>query len=288
MTAVTGPTGVTGAGVPADPFVPAPWRVVARREEAVDVVTLWIDRPSSWTFRSGQFNMLTVFGVGEVAISISAAPHEEGPIRHTIRDVGAVSHALCESGPGALVGVRGPFGSDWGADAVGPDEDVVVVAGGIGLAPLRGAIAQLASRRREGQGRLFVAVGARLPDQVIFADELDAWRATGAAVGVTVDPAPAGFSGRVGLVTTLLPEMGFDPTRTRALVCGPEVMMRFAGRELAGRGVDPRRIAVSLERNMQCGVGLCGHCQLGPVLLCRDGPVLPYAQATALLREHER
>ncbi len=273
----------------AAPFVPAAARVLERRQEAPDVVTLWLEPPAGgWTWRPGQFHMLTAFGVGEVAISISDLPGDGRAIRHTVRDVGAVTHALCASRPGTLVGVRGPYGTDWGLDAIPPAADVVVVAGGIGLAPLRGAVAALAAAQPSRPGRLFVAIGARLPDQVAFADEHDAWAALGATVRVTVDAAPAGYDGRVGLVTALLPELGFDPAGATALVCGPEVMMRFVGRQLVELGLHPDRIAVSLERNMQCGAGLCGHCQLGPLLLCRDGPVVAYPTAMALLREPER
>lgn len=283
--------GTTAAGAlgGAAPFVPTVTRVLERRQEAADVVTLWLEPPTpGWTWRPGQFHMLTAFGVGEVAISISDAPSGGTAIRHTVRDVGAVSHALCASRPGSLVGLRGPYGTDWGLDAIAPDADVVVVAGGIGLAPLRGAIELLAAAQPDRPGRLFVAIGARLPDQVVFADEHVTWARRGATVRLTVDAAPAGYGGRVGLVTALLPDLGFDPAGAVALVCGPEVMMRFAGRQLVELGLDPGRIAVSLERNMQCGAGLCGHCQLGPLLLCRDGPVVPYPAAMALLREAER
>ena len=280
------PNPVTGAP---GPLVPSPCRVVGRRTETDDVVTLLLEPPpdASLTWRPGQFNMLTAFGVGEVAISVSGVPGEQGPLRHTVRDVGAVSHALCSAPVGSVVGVRGAYGTDWGVDDVG-DADVVVVAGGIGLAPLRGAVWTVAGRIGAGGGRLFVAVGARLPDQVVFGDDLIAWREAGAEVALTVDAAAPGWVGPVGLVTTLLPKMAFDPARTVAMVCGPEVMMRFVARELLDRGVDPGRIRVSLERNMQCGVGLCGHCQLGPLLVCRDGPVLPYRRVAKLMTERER
>jgi len=272
------------------PMTPVPHRVVGRREETKDVMTLSVaplaDRPM--VFRPGQFNMLTAFGVGEVAISVSSAPGEAGPLRHCLRDVGPVTHALCRARVGDLIGVRGPFGTDWGIgdlDRSGGG-DIVVVAGGIGLAPLRGAVEQLV---REGTGRIFLIIGAREPAQVIFADDLRAWAEAGAEVAVTVDVAPAGWGGHVGVVTSLLGGSRFDPARTDAMVCGPEIMMRLTARALIDRGVDPTRIRVSLERNMQCGVGWCGHCQLGPLLLCRDGPILPYAGAVAhLLTERER
>jgi len=268
------------------------------------VVTLLIEPldGSGLHFRAGQFNMLTAFGVGEVAISVSSAPGAPGPLEHTIRDVGAVTHALCGAASGTIVGVRGPFGTDWGAEELA-GEDVVVVAGGIGLAPLRGAVRHmvetaLAGRGGQGQGdraaeprrgRLIVLVGARRPDQIVFGDDLERWRDAGAEVQVTVDLAGPRWAGPVGVVTTLLTSQRLDPERTTALICGPEIMMRFTARALLDKGIRPDRIRISLERNMQCGVALCGHCQLGPLLLCRDGPVVTYAGVVPqLLSERER
>ena len=271
------------------PLTPAPYRVTALRRLTEDVVTLALEPVggSVLDFRPGQFNMLTVFGVGEVAVSISSDPAAGGALEHTVRDVGAVTHALCRAPTGSIVGVRGAFGRDWGVTALA-GQDVVVVAGGIGLAPLRGAVFALARATAGGGGRLAVLVGARRPSQVIFGDDLRAWRDAGATVAVSVDVAEPGWAGQVGLVTSLTPEIPFDLAGASALVCGPEVMMRFTARALVDRGMDPGRIAVSLERNMQCGVGLCGHCQLGPLLLCRDGPVVPYGGAVAaLLLERE-
>jgi anaerobic sulfite reductase subunit B len=291
-------------------LTPVPYRVISRRRETDDVTTLCLAPVGgvAMVFRPGQFNMLTAFGVGEAAISISSAPTATGPLEHTVRDVGTVTHSLCAAGVGDLVGVRGPFGTDWGLtqddDLVDtmPDVgqtsgthprhrgDIVVVAGGIGLAPLRGAVYELlATRRHHDGGRVFVCVGARDPAQVVFHHDLEEWRRAGASVSVTVDVSAPGWSGHVGLVTSVLGEADFDPAGTTALVCGPEIMMRFTARALTDRGVDPGRIRVSLERNMQCGVAWCGHCQLGPFLLCRDGPVLPYAGiVTHLLTERER
>lgn len=277
------------------PLTPSLWRVVGRRRETSDVVTLALtpDGDPAPPFRHGQFHMLTAFGVGEAAISISSAPGADAPVQHSVRDVGPVTHALCEAPVGAVVGVRGPFGRGWGIEDDTPGEggptDFVVVAGGIGLAPLRGAVQDLVDRRQREEVGLYVLVGARSPDQVVFADDLESWRRAGAYVDVSVDVASAGWTGTVGVVTALLPAAPFDPARTVALVCGPEVMMRFVARALVDRGVDPGRIRVSLERSMQCGCGLCGHCQLGPLLLCRDGPVVPYGGVAArLLQERQR
>jgi NAD(P)H-flavin reductase len=261
------------------------------------------DRPTA--ARPGQFNMLSALGIGEAAISVSSSSRTDGSLGHTVRDVGPVSHALRHSRIGDLVGVRGPFGTDWGVGGPGragdpaagpavPDSrdtagDTIVVAGGIGLAPLRSAVYELLARRGDEGGRVYVIVGARDPSQIIFREDLDTWARTGAQVAVTVDVSSPEWTGHVGLVTSLLSDAGFDPAGATALVCGPEVMMRVTARALVQAGVDPARIRVSLERNMQCGVGWCGHCQLGPFLLCRDGPILAYAGVVAhLLTERER
>jgi len=274
------------------PLMPAPYRVVRTRRQTDDVTTLSLEPldGSPLRFGPGQFNMLTAFGVGEAAISMSSAPDAPGPIEHTVRDVGAVTHALCSTPTGGVIGVRGPFGNDWGTDAMG-GADVVVVAGGIGLAPLRGAVDRLvgALGTPGGPACVFLLVGARSPEQIVFGDDLARWSRAGAEVQVTVDTAMSGWAGRVGVVTTLLPAATFDPGRTRAILCGPEVMMRFTIRGLVDRGVEPAHIKVSLERNMQCGVGLCGHCQLGPYLLCRDGPIFDYGGSLErLLVQRER
>lgn len=287
---------LTGASSQPGPLTPRVHRVVRRILETDDVVTLLLEplNGERLDFRSGQFNMLSAFGVGEVAVSVSGVPGEASPLRHTVRDVGAVSHALWRCDVGDLVGVRGPFGSDWQVakdplrDAL-DDRDTVVVAGGIGLAPLRGAIFELLEAHRAGGGRVFVLVGARDPSQIVFHDDLESWSRDGVHVTTSVDRASVDWHGRVGLVTTLLGDAGFNPSHCRALLCGPEIMMRFTARALVDMGVDPLAILMSLERNMQCGLGWCGHCQLGPLLLCRDGPVVAYAGLVSqLLVERER
>jgi anaerobic sulfite reductase subunit B len=279
---------VTGSGT----MTPVPHRIVDRRVETDDVITLFLAPTSGdpMAFLPGQFNMLTAYGVGEAAVSVSGSRREPGPLRHTVRQVGPVTRSLCRAEIGDVVGVRGPFGTPWGvSDRRTSTRDTVVVAGGIGLAPLRGAIDELTHPPDAGDGRVVVIVGAREPRQIIFGDDLEAWERGGTTVEVTVDVASSGWSGHVGLVTSLLDEVDVDTGSASALVCGPEIMMRFTARALVDRGIDPRRIRVSLERNMQCGLGWCGHCQLGPFLLCRDGPVLPYAGAVAeLLTQRER
>ncbi len=273
---------------PVPPMRPVRYLVAARIQETYDTVTLLlrpVDRPIQVP-RPGQFTMLYAYGVGEVPVSVSGIGDSPGQVLvHTIRAVGAVTRALCGAAPGDMIGVRGPFGTDWqvsGADG----RDILIVAGGIGLAPLRPVLlAALAERTRFD--RVVLLVGARSPEDLVFSRELDTWRRRGADVRVTVDHGNAGWEGRVGLVTRLIKDAIADPAGTAAFVCGPEIMMRLSAQALVDAGIPARDIRVSLERNMQCGVAVCGHCQLGPLLVCRDGPVVSYAEAVPLLAIRE-
>ncbi|MER7274831.1 FAD/NAD(P)-binding protein [Dactylosporangium sp. NPDC000244] len=263
----------------------ARYRVSDRRRETGDTVTLAIepvDEPLP-VFRPGQFAMLYAFGVGEVPISVSGYG-EDGPL-HTIRAVGATSGALCRAEPGAMLGVRGPFGRGW--ELPGPaGADLVVVAGGLGLAPLR-PVVRHAMADRDRYRRVAVLIGARTPDDLLYPGEYQDWRAAGLDVYTTVDRATAEWGGHVGVVTELYGRLEHRPADTVACVCGPEIMMRFAARGLVGLGVPAGQVWLSLERNMHCGLGHCGHCQLGPLLLCRDGPVVGYDEAGPLLTVKE-
>jgi len=279
-----GPGGGDGVGL----TVPARYRVADARRETADVVTLRIEPDGEPVAPGtpGRFHMLWAPGVGEVPISLSDGPAPDGTQWHTIRAVGAVTRALCALGPGAPLGVRGPFGRGWDLDAVG-GRDVVVVAGGIGLVPLRPAIRALA--RREGPGRVALLVGARSPDDLCFADDLEAWAGGGRCeVAVTVDRAPRGWTGDVGFVSNLIDRLPWVGEGTAALCCGPEPMMKVCARMLTDRGVPATAVQVSLERNMACGLAHCGRCQLGGRLLCRDGPVVTYAAVRADLEVPQR
>jgi NAD(P)H-flavin reductase len=265
------------------PLTPATHRVVGRRDETADVVTLLLEATdgSRLRYSAGQFNMLYAYAVGEVAISISANPVDDGPIAHTVRNVGTVSRALCGLQPGDSLGLRGPFGSDWGLDTAAGG-DLVIVAGGIGLAPLRSVITQVISQR-ERFGDVEIVIGTRTPEDLAFKDEVSAWRERDdLSVHVTVDRATPGWRGTVGVVTTVLPRVHCDPAAV-ALICGPEVMMRFTALALLERGMQAANIRVSMERNMQCAVAQCGHCQLGAVFVCADGPVLTWERLEPLL-----
>jgi len=268
---------------------PQRYRVVDVKVETADVTTLAIapmdgarsdDTPSD--ARPGQFNMLWVFGVGEVPISVSGA-RPDGAVAHTIRSVGAVTDALAHLAVGEVVGVRGPFGTGWDVESAAGN-DVVIVGGGIGFAPLRPVVEHLRAHRGD-YGHVSVLIGARTPDEIVFTESLEHWRSTDASidVSITVDAAGPDWPGNVGVVTDLIARVKCDPACTVAFVCGPEPMMRFATRALHERGVPLDRIRLSAERNMECAIAHCGHCLLGDIFVCREGPVLDAARLLPLL-----
>jgi NAD(P)H-flavin reductase len=270
-------------------MLPVPYRVAATWRETHDSVSLRIEPVGAElpAFQPGQFTMLYKRGVGEIAISVSGDPSvRDGSYTQTIRDVGAVSGAICGTQPGGIVGVRGPFGTSWDLDA-GVGNDLVIVAGGIGLAPLRPVVLGALARRADF-GRVVLIAGARGPDEFLYRRQLAGWAADPRLeLYLTVDLPAQGWDGQVGFVTEPLARLSLDPARTSAFLCGPEPMLRFSADVLLGQRVSPSSVQVSLERNMQCGVGLCGHCQLGPLLVCRDGPVVDYARAQDLLATRE-
>lgn len=231
--------------------------------------------PSAYAFAPGAFNMIYLPGVGEVAISMSGDPQANDGWLHTVRVAGNVTKALASLRPGDSLGVRGPFGTPWPIEQL-RGSDVLIVAGGIGLAPARPLIYSVLGRREEF-GRVWLVVGARLPEGLLYRDEYEDWRRGGITVETTVDRATPGWPGHVGVVTTVVDRLPLrEPLDTRVVTCGPEVMMKYVAASAIARGIRPDRIWTSVERNMQCAVGLCGHCQLGPVFVCRDGPVFRY------------
>ncbi len=273
---------------PAGVMVPRAARIRRVIEETHDTFTLMLDPPAGGAipFRPGQFHMLWAPGAGESAISISGDPADRGVIVHTIREVGTVTRALRRLVRGDSLGIRGPFGRPWPIErAFGLD--VVIVVGGIGLAPLRPVLYTIVTRRKDF-GRVTLLYGCRRPEEILYRPQLETWRSDASIdVAVTVDRAVGGWPGNVGVVTSLVPRAAFDPQNAVAFVCGPEIMMRFAAMELMRRGIPASRIVVSLERNMKCGAGVCGHCQIGPTLVCRDGPVYPYDAVRGLLELRE-
>ncbi len=265
------------------PMEPVPFVVRSIRDELDDTFTIELDPPNGvFEFLPGQFTMLYVFGIGEVPISVSGDAARPANLIQTIRGVGAVTHALRQVRPGDVIGVRGPFGTAWPLDEA-DGHDIVLAAGGIGLAPLRPAIySVLANRQR--YGKVVILYGARSPSDMLFTDELLEWGGRyDVDVLITVDNADRQWRGAVGVVTKLVRRAPFDPHDAVAMVCGPEVMMRFTAQELEGRGVPQARIHLSMERNMKCGIGQCGHCQFGGRFVCRQGPVYSYEELAPLL-----
>jgi NAD(P)H-flavin reductase len=227
-------------------------------------------------FRPGQFNMLYLPGFGESAISISSDPQRHESLAHTVRVAGNVTRALARKKVGDQLAIRGPFGTAWPVDEC-RGQDVIIAAGGVGLAPLRPALYHILAHRQD-YGRVFLLYGARTPHDLLFVDEHEAWRRAGIEVEVTVDLGDADWRGHIGVVPVLFYRLRLSAARTRIMTCGPEIMMRFVIFEALARKLRPEHIYISLERNMKCALGFCGHCQLGPVFVCKDGPIFTYAQ----------
>lgn len=270
------------------PMQPLAYEVVRTRRETRDTITLDLS-PCGETIprhEPGQFNMLYVFGRGEVPISISGGSSDGKTVTHTTRAVGSVTDHICSLKKGARLGVRGPYGTHWPVvESFGAD--LIIVAGGIGLAPLRPAM-RAALEHRDKFGQVALLYGARTPDDLLFRTELESWRARfDLEVLVTVDRGDENWHGTVGVVTKLIHKATFDPEDAVVMVCGPEVMMRFTVLELLQRGVDPGNLYMSMERNMECGIGLCGHCQFGSEFVCKDGPVFRYSEIRDLLSRWE-
>lgn len=280
--------GLAAGGPALDVMRPELCRIRRLRHETHDTFTVEL-RPDGDGARApwqpGQFNMLYVFGVGEIPISISGNPSQDVLV-HTTRAVGRVTNEMSRLKAGDVIGVRGPFGTPWPLDAAG-GHDVVIVAGGIGLAPLRSALYHLLNNRGD-YGNVVLLYGTRTPQDILFRSELERWRARfDLEVHVTVDRGSPAWHGNVGVVTTLIHKAPFTPRNAVAMICGPEVMIRFTAMELQRRGVPTDRIHVSMERNMKCAVGFCGHCQFGPHFVCRDGPVFAYDRIEELVNRWE-
>jgi NAD(P)H-flavin reductase len=257
------------------------WAEITKvEEEAEGISTYWLrfqdqEQQQRFRFKAGQFNMLYLPGYGESAISISSDPEAEGQLGHTIRFVGNVTRAFSRLRPGALVGVRGPFGTNWPMEAT-RGKDLVLATGGIGLAPLRPVIYSVLNHRQD-YGRVVLVYGARSPGDLLYTDEFEQWEQAEIETIITVDRADENWRGLVGVVPMQFYRLRLDPDQTAVFSCGPEIMMRFVVYEALARRIPPSQIYLSLERNMKCGQGFCGHCQLGPFFICKDGPVFDYA-----------
>jgi len=229
----------------------------------------------AYRFRPGQFNMIHVPGIGEAAISISSAPGDHD-LLHTIRTAGDVTTVMSGLGPGVGVGLRGPFGVAWPLEET-EDRDLLIIAGGVGIAPLRSVIRHIYRSQKRRQGRNIILYGAKTPKDVIFRDEFPRYRDM-MEIHLAVDKSDPEeyWKGSVGLVTDLLDAVSFSPLNSTTFICGPEIMMAASVRRLLRRGVPGEKIFLSMERNMNCGTGICGHCMFGPKFVCRDGPVFRY------------
>ena len=274
-----------------DTWIPVPARILDVTTENFNTLTFrmrFLDEGlrDMYRFAPGQFNMVYVPGVGEAAISVSSDPEESGTLAHTIRVVGSVTGAIATRGPGDVVGLRGPFGKPWPMDQL-EGQDLVIVAGGIGLAPLRPVIYSVL-RHRERYRRVVVLYGCRTPEDRIFARELEQWEADRSIqVLVTVDNATGKWTGPVGVVTNLLKRLRVDASRTSVLVCGPKILNRVAAWNFLQLHVPAEQVYVSLERNMNCGFGRCGHCQYGPYFVCKDGPVFRFPEIEDIFAKEE-
>jgi NAD(P)H-flavin reductase len=265
----------------AQPMTPLWAELVDVHPEAPGVSTYWLklkdpEIRESYHFNPGQFNILTVPGYGEAAISISSDIENVETVGHTIRLAGNVTNAIDRLSIGDTVGIRGPFGSHWPVEAcIG--KDIYIAAGGIGLPPLRPVIYHI-MKNRENFGEVVVLYGARTPNDLQFKDEYETWRDAGIDLMVTVDRADEGWEGTVGVVPVLFYHLRLKSQNSVTFTCGPEIMMRFVVYEALARRLEEENIYISFERNMKCGFGSCGHCQLGPYFVCKDGPVFSYQQ----------
>jgi NAD(P)H-flavin reductase len=274
-----------------DSWMPVPARILDVRSENLNTRTFRMQFEydgfrSMYRFAPGQFNMLYVPGVGEAAISISSDPQQPETLEHTIRIVGSVTQAIENLGEGALIGLRGPFGRPWPIEQM-EDHDVVIVGGGIGLAPLRPVVYHVLNNRDRFR-RVVLLYGCRTPEDRIFAEELEKWEEDRSIqVLVTVDNATGQWNGPVGVVTNLLKRLRVNAERTIVLVCGPKILNRVAAWNFLQLHVPSQQVYVSLERNMNCGFGRCGHCQYGPYFVCKDGPVFCFSDVSDIFGKED-
>lgn len=273
----------------AEPMTLRPFEVTTVRQETYDTWTLDLraaDGGADLAFSPGQFTMMYIFGVGEVPISIAGDPAHPETLTHTVRAVGAVTNAICGLSPEDVIGIRGPYGSSWPVDK-SAGRDMIIVAGGIGLAPVRPSIYTVLANR-DSYGSVSIVYGSRTPDDLLYLDEVREWKSRfDVNVQITVDRGDRAWMGDVGVVTPLLNRLSFDANHAMAILCGPEIMMRVVAKDLAQRGMPTSDVYVSLERNVKCGIGYCGHCQIGASFICKDGPVVPYDEVADRLGMEE-
>ena len=233
--------------------------------------------------KPGQFMQVSMFGFGEAPISVSSSPTRGDYLELGVRKAGTLTGAMHELKAGETIGLRGPFGTFFDTQAMG-GKDLLLISGGCGLAPMRALIQYVEDRRSEFR-QVTILYGAKSPEDVLYKDELHQWEHSKALTcRVTVDDVPGGtcWDGNVGLITTLIPPLAVDASRTAAVVVGPPVMYRFVINELVAKGLSEQHIVVSLERYMKCGVGKCGHCTIEHLYCCIDGPVFNLSEVSSL------
>ncbi len=273
-----------------NPYQIHPATIVEKAQEAQDIFTYrlrLVDQAvrRAFQFAGGQFNMVYAFGVGEVAISIVSDPEDPELLDHTIRIVGRTTQAIGRLGPGDVLGIRGPYGRGWPLDKA-RGKDVVIITGGLGCAPVVGAIEYI-FRRRDQYGAVKILHGVKAPHDLLYRERFDAWRRQpDTEVFLSSDQPAKSWQYHIGVVTELFEQVRITPGRTVVLMCGPEIMMRVGIPILVHRGISESSVYVSLERHMECGIGLCGHCQMGPYFLCKDGPVMRYDTIAHWLGRH--
>lgn len=269
------------AAVSSEDLLSPSWAEVVDMKQEIDKTgTLWLRfkdpaLQKSYTFEPGQFNMLYLPGYGEAAISICSDAEKRDTIGHTVRFVGNVTNAVSRLKAGDTIGVRGPFGTHWPIEQL-EGKDIIIAAGGIGLPPLRPVIYHII-RNRSKYGKVILLYGARTPADLLYTSQFEEWRKADIDVQITVDRADDTWKGQVGVVSMLFYRFRLDQAKTAVMTCGPEIMIRFVVFEALARRIPAGQIFVSLERNMKCGQGSCGHCQLGPFFVCKDGPVFPFS-----------
>lgn len=270
-----------------DPCLPNAATIVRRTQESPSIFTFdtaFVDSAVEFRFQPGQFNMVYLYGVGEVPISISSDPANTAYISHTIRKVGRVTNALDCLHEGDIIGIRGPYGKGWPLDEA-KGKDVLIITGGLGCAPTVAVIKYILARRKQ-YGHLKILQGVKHSEDFIYRQAYQKWQqAPNTEVHIAADKANAQWSWAVGYVTDLIDSLTLRPEQTIVMMCGPEMMMHTAVNVLSTKGIEENQIYLSMERNMECGIGLCGHCQYGGLFLCKDGPVFSYPQVKPLFTE---
>ena len=267
-------------------MLPVPFEIIKTTRETKDTFNIELKPENEFKFIPGQFNMLYLFGVGEVPISISGDPDKPEKLIHTIRNVGTVTNLISKLKKNDVIGVRGPFGNPWPVEH-SKGKDMLIIAGGLGLAPVRPLIYQILNHREEFDN-VTILYGAREPKGIIFEKELHKWRSRfDIEVELTVDFSASSWHGNIGVITSLIKRLNIVPDKAIAMICGPEIMMRFSALELENKGVKSENIYLSMERNMKCAIGFCGHCQFGSEFVCKNGPVFPYKRIKNLLTIRE-